>query len=163
MPKAPHVLKSTFKHPHPFLLLSKASSQALVPVDKTRAPTVDRLVVVSTSGRHASALEQLYSVIEVTPREATTRRVRLGCSSQCDVVLNDASISRRHAYLSWTDHGAYLEDDDSSAGTAINGRLLEAAETTQLKAGDRLTLGTVDLIYLPPAEFHGMVRRLFEK
>jgi hypothetical protein len=69
----------------------------------------------------------------------------IGRSRDCDVVLADANVSRRHAEIrpggpsGWT-----IADLGSTNGVRINGRQAEGA--TPLNDGDRIDLGTVDVL-----------------
>lgn len=150
------------RHPHPVLLFSNIHAVGMTPVKKTRTPTVDRLIVGKTpeNGVKSVRHEEWYVIYDVISREPAAERVSLGCSSRCDVRLDDTSVSRFHAWLNQAPHGYYLEDADSSSGTAHNGLTLEPGKTVQLKAGDRISLGNVDLVFLPAADFHTFVRRL---
>lgn len=150
------------RHPHPVLLFSNVHAVRMTPVKKTRTPTVDRLIVGESpvSGVRAVTPEEWYLVYELSPRRSTSERISLGCSSQCDVRLDDVSVSRVHAWVNRALHGYYLEDADSSSGTALNGETLELGNTVQLKTGDRISLGNVDLVFLPAADFYTFVRRL---
>jgi predicted component of type VI protein secretion system len=73
-------------------------------------------------------------------------------------VLDDASVSRRHAWVISTEYGCYVQDNDSSAGTAVNGRVLAKGETAKLNTGGRVSFGSVDLVFLPPTSFYSFVR-----
>jgi len=80
----------------------------------------------------------------------------------CDLVLTDVEVSRRHAVLRLTESGYSVEDLGSSNGTFLNGQGISAP--TGLTDGDRLQVGeTVLLVKLgaqatrlrakqPPAE-----------
>lgn len=62
----------------------------------------------------------------------------IGRRESCDIVLDDDSISRRHARLDLS-RGVYLIHDlDSTNGTKVNG---ERITTRTLKSGDVLTFG----------------------
>jgi hypothetical protein len=68
----------------------------------------------------------------------------LGRSRECDAVVDDPNMSRRHAELrphgdDWTIH-----DLGSTNGIKVNGRRVRAAT---LSHGDRVTLGLTDLTY----------------
>ena len=52
-----------------------------------------------------------------------------------------------------------IRDNDSSAGTQISDKLLLAGKEKVLDASDRVSLGYVDLIFLPPAHFYQFLRR----
>ncbi len=71
-------------------------------------------------------------------------RVVLGRSRDCDIVLADANVSRRHAELhrdggSWT-----IVDLGSTNGIKVNGRRVDRA---RLDDGDRVTLGLTELTF----------------
>ena len=59
-------------------------------------------------------------------------------------ILDDASVSRRHAILVRSGEGYRILDDRSLNGTSVNGREIQAAE---LRDGDVITLGRVELTY----------------
>ncbi|MCW3014393.1 MAG: hypothetical protein JWO02_1485 [Solirubrobacterales bacterium] len=71
----------------------------------------------------------------------------IGRSRECDIVLADANISRRHAELRWTggppSPGWTINDMGSTNGVRVNGRPITAA--TAVAGGDRIELGTVPI------------------
>ncbi|MDX6376986.1 MAG: hypothetical protein QOE98_1289 [Gaiellaceae bacterium] len=107
-----------------------ASETALISAREARAADLarDEYVLTWGGGRH---------VIE-------RRAVVLGRSRECDVVLDDRSVSRRHAELVRHGDGFLLRDLDSTNGSSVNGkRIREAA----VQPGDDITLGTVELTF----------------
>lgn len=68
-------------------------------------------------------------------------RVRVGRSPDCDVVLDDLSVSRIHAELEVVDGRWNLRDTGSTNGTWLNGRRLRGQ--VELRRGDVLTFGEV--------------------
>lgn len=76
--------------------------------------------------------------VELRPGEYT-----LGRSRGCGVVLRDPSVSRGHALLSVRGGAVTLQDLQSSNGTYVNGRRLDAE--ARLAAGDRVILGETEL------------------
>jgi hypothetical protein len=68
----------------------------------------------------------------------------IGRSSACDVPLDDASASRRHAELRRRGGKTVLVDLDSTNGTLVNGRRVREAP---LRAGDRITIGTTAIVF----------------
>jgi hypothetical protein len=69
----------------------------------------------------------------------------LGREEGCDIVLDDANISRRHAQLSQDVVGTWkLADLGSTNGTQLNGKTITNA---LLRDGDQITLGMVVLEY----------------
>jgi FHA domain len=68
-------------------------------------------------------------------------------SSQCDVVLLNTSVSRRHARLSvGSDNTLQIEDVGSTNGTAINGTRLAPWLLQPLEAGSTLKVGDLELV-----------------
>jgi hypothetical protein len=65
----------------------------------------------------------------------------LGRSRDCDVVLDDANVSRRHAEIRPGPHGWTIADLGSTNGTRVNGRTVKSG-AQPLGPGDRLELGT---------------------
>jgi pSer/pThr/pTyr-binding forkhead associated (FHA) protein len=71
--------------------------------------------------------------------------VRVGRSPANDIVLDDASVSRRHALLARRGETTFVLDDRSLNGVRVNGeRVSEAA----LRDGDALVLGNVAVRYV---------------
>ncbi len=69
----------------------------------------------------------------------------LGRSEDADIVLDDPSVSRRHATISVTGNGALqIVDLNSLNGVLVNGERVTSAE---FKAGDTLQLGEVKLTF----------------
>jgi pSer/pThr/pTyr-binding forkhead associated (FHA) protein len=68
----------------------------------------------------------------------------IGRSSACDVPLDDASASRRHAELRRRGGKTVLVDLDSTNGTLVNGRRVREAP---LRPGDRITIGTTSIVF----------------
>ena len=67
----------------------------------------------------------------------------IGRSRECDVVLGDTNISRRHAEIRAAGAGWTVNDLGSTNGVRVNGR--PAQGPTPIAAGDRIELGTVPI------------------
>jgi adenylate cyclase len=68
-------------------------------------------------------------------------------SGQCDVVLLNTSVSRRHARLSvGKDNTLHIEDVGSTNGTAINGTRIAPWLSQPLAPGSTLKLGDIELV-----------------
>lgn len=55
-------------------------------------------------------------------------------------------VSRRHARLSWEEDGIYLDDLNSTNGTFVNGRRVQAP--VRLQHNDNVRLGPVEMTFL---------------
>jgi hypothetical protein len=73
--------------------------------------------------------------------------VTIGRGSECNIVINDASISRVHAQILRQPNGMYVQDLSSHNGTKVNDEVLYAPQ--QLQAGDIVCVGSVRLAYSP--------------
>jgi transcriptional regulator with GAF, ATPase, and Fis domain len=83
---------------------------------------------------------------------ASSRAYLLGRAPECDVVIDDPSVSREHARLT-TGNGFFLEDLNSTNGTRVQGKKLRAEERVRLGLGDVFEVGSATLLLqraLPP-------------
>ncbi len=71
--------------------------------------------------------------------------IALGRREECDVTLQDNSVSRQHAQIQFHDGQWSVMDVGSSKGTAVNGDLLEAEKPVYLSTGDILTIAPFDI------------------
>ena len=69
--------------------------------------------------------------------------ITLGRGSECDVVINDVSISRRHAQVLRQANGYFVQDLESRNGTTVNGEPLQ--EPRLLLVGDIVCVGNIRL------------------
>lgn len=104
---------------------------------KVPAPSPGRYLAVSSGGEIA--------LLDLRPGSVT----RIGRGLTCDVHLDDASVSRRHARIVERNGRAVLLDDRSMNGTYVNGRRVEAAI---LSDGDEIALGRVQLRFVEVAD-----------
>ena len=77
-------------------------------------------------------------------RELDKRRVLIGRSRECDVQLQDANVSRRHAEIRQEGATFWVVDLDSTNGIEVNGRRLKRAK---LEDGDKLVMGSTELTF----------------
>ncbi len=69
--------------------------------------------------------------------------MRIGRAPECELVLKDNRVSRRHARLAARDGVLVLTDLGSTNGTRVNGnRVTEVV----LGAGDRIQIGETSLV-----------------
>jgi len=72
----------------------------------------------------------------------------LGRSRDCDVVLSDQNVSRRHAEVRPSGGSWIVKDLGSTNGVKVNGRKLDPDQPPQsLKRGDVIQLGTAEITF----------------
>jgi FHA domain-containing protein len=98
--------------------------------DQGQAPPVATRALVVTEGKR----------LPLSPRGSV-----VGRSRDCDVVLGDPNVSRRHARI-WLEGGRWeIEDLGSTNGVKVNERAIGSAHP--LAPGDRIKLGTAELVF----------------
>jgi pSer/pThr/pTyr-binding forkhead associated (FHA) protein len=70
--------------------------------------------------------------------------ITIGRSASCQLVLDDALVSRRHAQIAVASESAVLHDLDSANGVFVNGERVSG--TRPLRAGDRVVIGKQEMI-----------------
>jgi hypothetical protein len=73
---------------------------------------------------------------------------KIGAADDSDIVIKQATVSKNHCELRWTEQGWQLRDLDSTNGTFVDGkRLTESCYVTEKQ---RITLGRDVPLTLPP-------------
>jgi hypothetical protein len=72
-------------------------------------------------------------------------RTTIGRSPDCDIFLDDVTVSRKHAVLVQREDAYYIEDQGSLNGTFLNRRRIESG---RLENGDELQIGKYKLSFL---------------
>ena len=87
--------------------------------------------------------------VATLPPMGTQERLMVGRLPSCDLVINDPSVSKQHAVLSW--HGqagaCTVEDLGSTNGTFLNGQALEPRREAFVRDGFLLRFGDADFAY----------------
>ncbi len=139
----------------PFVLVQPPPNQ------KTRQRSV-QLGARRTMGIKADAPKNLMSLLfELDDLLVTTlppldshENLSLGRLPDCDVVVDDPSVSKHHATLSWNpmlEH-ATVTDLASSNGTRLNGE--EVKGTRPMIDGDEVTFGAARFLFLRSKVLH---------
>ncbi len=74
-----------------------------------------------------------------------TPTITVGRDPECDIFLNDMTVSRTHAVLTIVDGVVTVRDAGSLNGTYVNGVCVDSAE---LCSGDLLQIGTFQMSFL---------------
>jgi FHA domain-containing protein len=122
------VAESVEQADHGHTMVYSSAARAQEDLHEARSARRGRAILVAEGKRYA-----------VGPGGAT-----IGRSRECDIVLNDSNVSRKHAELRPLGDGWTITDLGSTNGVRINGRDLRPNEPQALAAGDRLDVGTVD-------------------
>ncbi len=107
-------------------------------------PIGQTIRAVQGTGRR-QAVAELTVVAGATPfsRKLTTQTAVIGRDEDCDFVLDNLSVSRRHASITVEGDQATITDLGSSCGTAVNGTYIEQRQ--QLRPRDRIVVGGTTL------------------
>ena len=91
-------------------------------------------------------LDRRQALLVGAGRRSALRGVRtvIGRSRDCDVVVSDSNVSRRHAEVRRDEEGWSVVDLESTNGVKLNGRRVDRAP---LRPGDRITIGVTDLTF----------------
>jgi hypothetical protein len=144
-------------HDRPFLIYASNPSRESSPVD-ARLMTIDRFVV---DGNRQPGLHESIVATELIARDPDEKKiVTIGAAPTSDVVINDNSLSKQHAWFARTSETWQLWDNDSVGGTQVNGKLLKPGFPQLLQSGDIVTLGYVELTFLFPEAFYSLVKHL---
>lgn len=73
--------------------------------------------------------------------------VLIGRTAECDVILYEAGVSRKHAQIVVEDSAIFIEDLGSSNGTRVNGQAIAGKQA--LKEGDSISMGPVVFNFKP--------------
>jgi hypothetical protein len=100
------------------------------PLEETHGQRSTRALLLAEGRRHV-----------IPPGGAT-----IGRSRDCDIVMSDANVSRRHAEVQPLAAGNWsIADLGSTNGVLLNGRRIAGSE--QLRPGDRIVLGTAEITF----------------
>jgi hypothetical protein len=88
-------------------------------------------------------------LVATLPPLGATDSLTMGRLPDCDVVLDDGSVSKQHAVLKWNEaeRRCTVKDLGSRNGTFVNGMIIMKREVT-LRDGDILSVGYVQFWYL---------------
>jgi hypothetical protein len=113
---------------HGNTMIYSTAGRLRAPVEELQGPRPTRALLLAEGRRHV-----------IPPGGAL-----VGRSRECDVVLADANVSRRHAEVLPAAAGAWsIADLGSTNGVVVNGRRIQG--TVPLQPGDRIALGTAEI------------------
>jgi Protein of unknown function (DUF3662)/FHA domain len=115
---------------HGETMIYSSSARLRAPVEDAQARRMQQRALLAVGGRRL-----------LVPSGGGT----IGRSRDCDVVLEDAGISRRHAEIRPGPEGWTVADLGSTNGVRVNGAEVRGAHT--LAPGDRVELGSTEIVF----------------
>ncbi|MEW6431075.1 MAG: FHA domain-containing protein [Myxococcota bacterium] len=104
--------------------------------------------------------EPLAVVIEKTKDNAFQRRITVGRTANNDIVLDDQSVSRFHAYLQQDERSEWtITDAGSRNGSFVSGRRLPSKTPVPLSNACVLRIGAVQLTFYSAQGFMDLLKR----
>ena len=91
--------------------------------------------------RQLSVIRGPQTGVEITLKDG---KLTIGRDPECDIFLNDMTVSRSHAVLEIGNSGCIIRDMNSFNGIWVNDRMVD---TCLLKSGDVLQIGAFCLVY----------------
>lgn len=88
------------------------------------------------------------------PGAPFSEMITVGRTGNNDVVLNDVTVSRFHAYFKGSGGSWFVCDSGSKNGTRVDGERLDARKETRLTAGAHVRFGDVEGVFYPAAELY---------
>jgi hypothetical protein len=140
----------------PFALIQRPPSEASTAV---LAPTR----VADPGTMELGMLSLLFEfedlLVATLPPLKETDMLSIGRLPDCDLVLEDASVSKQHAQLRWNEaeRRCTVKDMGSRNGTFVNGATISEREVV-LRDGDILSFGYVQFWYLLTETLHTRLR-----
>ncbi|HEX7299299.1 MAG TPA: DUF3662 and FHA domain-containing protein [Solirubrobacteraceae bacterium] len=113
---------------HGHTMIYSSAARAQEDLHEARSGRAGRPMLVAEGKRYA-----------IGPGGAT-----VGRSRECDIVLADSNVSRRHAELRPLGDGWTITDLGSTNGVKVNGEAVRPNQPHPVAAGDQLDVGTVD-------------------
>ncbi len=137
----------------PFVLMQR-------PDTKPRPPRGDDWLTGTAPLPSASVRPELEPIdfqdllIGTLPPPAADGSLQLvvGRSPDCDVVVDDAAVSQKHAAILWDGRSGLLRELGSANGTFLNG--IRIGSRAVLRTGDELSFGQSHFVYLLSGELH---------
>lgn len=92
------------------------------------------------------------------------RLLKIGSSSECDIVLNSRKVSYLHAELILLNNGdILLEDKGSTNGTFVNNQLVKQGASVAVRRGDLIRFGDTELQWsaVPQQANNAMFKKIY--
>ncbi len=105
-------------------------------------------------GTHLGATEAVVILVKKTKDNAFQRGVTVGRTGNNDIVLDDPSVSRFHAWFQRDERGGWtVADAGSKNGTTVSGTRLKSKKPMRIPDMARVRFGEVTLTLFLPERF----------
>ncbi len=91
-------------------------------------------------------------MVATLPNLDTGSPLNVGRMPDCDLVIDDPSVSKHHARIVWDGQDAFVEDLKSSNGTRVNAEELHLKMA--VRDGDTISFGDTQFCYLSTGTLH---------
>lgn len=138
----------------PFVLVQRPPDQ--LKQQKALQLGAKRTVAVKKGQLPADDVSLLFEfddlMVATLPPVDTGAPLNVGRLPDCDLVIDDPSVSKHHARIEWDGTQATLEDLKSSNGTHLNGDQLQTKII--VRDGDTISFGDTQFCYLATLTLH---------
>jgi hypothetical protein len=118
------------------------------PPAPARPPSIETMVYTPPADDEPPAVAPPGTVATLVSEGVTTTLTKpvsvLGRSRECEVVVADLNVSRRHAEIHLEAGTYWLVDLESTNGTMVNGKRVKRVK---LESGDRIEVGSTELVF----------------
>ncbi|MHB8873581.1 MAG: FHA domain-containing protein [Myxococcaceae bacterium] len=146
----------------PFALIQRPPGQAAGSneTDKMGLPPAAQVTRMSKAGdASGGALALLFGfddlIVATLPPLQGVDELSVGRQPDCDLIVDDPSVSKQHAVLRWDDktQRCTVKDLESTNGTFLNASIMVRRETP-LRDGDIVSFGEVQFWYMLAETLH---------
>ncbi len=126
----------------PFVLVQRPITPTVKPAPTPSGPTSTQ-PMASRQAPSVLDFEELW--VATLPPLSDTDSFLLGRAPDCDLVIDEVTVSNHHARLDWRERHAEVSDVGSSNGTWVNGT--KVRQPTVLHDNDAIDFGAVQVFY----------------
>lgn len=146
-------------------LVHEAPIQTLKPVARTKATVAVDTLAEEASTNAEPVIKLNFAVFPVrrTGRSPFPNFISVGRAKSNDVIVEDESVSKFHAFFRRAENGQFvLQDGGSKNGTHVDDEQVPdktAGGPTVVESGMRVRFGNVEMTFLLAPEFCDLVKR----
>lgn len=133
----------------PFVLVERPFKKERKSGSLDLTPKTTRPLKGSRSNKGVLDFDDLW--VATLPPLRDDDEVLIGRTADCDVMLDEGTVSKHHAMIRWKKKHAELEDLGSSNGTLLNGVRAPPRQGLRLEDNDAIDFGGVRVLFLEVA------------